>query len=82
MNPASSLVSCQDARDEDGPASDFQYSYMEHDLPEKNLVPFSNSRILLYRLVISSCRSFMLFFLLAPDGELVEDMNTVRSTSW
>ena len=51
-------------------------------LPEKNLVPFSKSRMLLYRLVISSCRSFMLFFLLAPDGELVEDMNTARSTSW
>ena len=51
-------------------------------LPEKNLVPFSKSRMLLYRLVISSCRSFILFFLLAPEGELVEDMNTARSTSW
>lgn len=51
-------------------------------LPEKNLAPFSKSRMLLYRLVISSCSSLMLFFLLAPDGELLDDMKTERSTSW
>lgn len=33
-------------------------------------------------LVISSCRSFVLFFLLAFDGELVEDMDTARRISW
>lgn len=58
------------------------FLWREQTSPENNLLPFSKSRMLLNRLVISSCRSFMLCFLLARDGELEDDRNTARSTSW
>lgn len=50
-------------------------------IPVKNLMPFSNNLILLYRFETSSCKSLIVRFLPVPEAEVVEDRNTDRTTS-
>lgn len=50
-------------------------------IPVKSFAPFSNNRMLLYRFETSSCKSLIVRFLPIPEAEVVEDMNTERTTS-
>ncbi len=55
---------------------------MDTNKPEKSLVPFSKWRMLLYKLLISSWRSFMFFFRLPPARAELVDKKAALTTSW